>query len=341
MNTLIDVSASGAVRLGPSVVCDGFLRDACVRVQTHVHTDHMDSFDSSKGFQEVLMSEATHRLLVAERNADLPYRSNVRAVPHGVPQPADGCSVTMLPTGHMLGSVQVAVDAPQLPRLGYSGDFSWPLEVVNEVDALVLDATYGSPHDVREFTQEECEMRFLELVGGLLRSGPVHVMAHRGTLQRAIQLLNGNVDVPIVASRRTSREIQVYRQCGYAIGGVVEEESGEGRFVLRGNRFVRLYGTGDRLPVDLNRGSSLKLSAFFSRGDDPVTEYSDRSFGVALSNHADFNGTLEFVKASRARYVVTDNTRGGKAVELAMALWQILAVHAVPSSNFDGLHWGQ
>ena len=50
MNYPIDVAMpSGAVLLGPNVVCDGFIREAAARVQTHVHLDHMDGFETSKG----------------------------------------------------------------------------------------------------------------------------------------------------------------------------------------------------------------------------------------------------------------------------------------------------
>src|SRR5262249_38014180 len=141
----IDVFPSGAVVLGDRISCDGFHRDYQVRVQTHVHLDHMDSFETSKGSQNIFMSEPTRRLLVCEFNADLPYRENVYALEMGVPRTVDGQKVTLLHSGHMLGSVQVAVELADNRRLGYSGDFRWPLEDVIEVDALVVDSTYGSP----------------------------------------------------------------------------------------------------------------------------------------------------------------------------------------------------
>ena len=41
----IDVSPSGAVVLGRDVCCDGFHLPCRARVQTHVHSDHMDDFE--------------------------------------------------------------------------------------------------------------------------------------------------------------------------------------------------------------------------------------------------------------------------------------------------------
>src|SRR6266545_3554877 len=310
MQTTIDVSKSGAVRLGPEVVCDGFIHAGAVRVQTHIHDDHMTDFDSSKGYQEIVTSEGTRRLLIYEHDADLPYRSNFRAVADGVPFRFDDSTITLISSGHLLGAVQTRVEVPAGLRVGYSGDFQWPLEDVIEVEGLVVDSTYGSPSDVREFTQGECEGRLVHLVRRQLKSGPVHVIAHRGTLQRAMQLLTGEVACKVVGSRRLQAEIDVYRQFGYTIGDVVCSDSPEGREALRGASYVRVYGTRDARPVDIGPGGTqLKLSAFMTRPDDPITEYSDRAFGVALSNHADFNGTLEYVKRTGATYVITDNSR--------------------------------
>ena len=63
----------------------------------------------------------------------------------------------------MLGAVQVLVELEDGTRVGYSGDFQWPIEDVIQVDALVVDSTYGKPANVRKFTQGECEERLIEV----------------------------------------------------------------------------------------------------------------------------------------------------------------------------------
>lgn len=337
----VDVTMSGAVSLGRDVVCDGFLRAPKARVQTHIHSDHMRSFDSSKGYQEILLSESTRQLICLERNAELPYRSNIIALPNGEPYRIGTSTVTLLASGHMLGSVQVAVDLENGARVGYSGDFQWPLDPVIKVDALVVDSTYGSPDSIRRYSQGQCEAQFLELVLRQLARGPVHIIAHRGTLQRALQALSGEVDCSILGSSRLCAELEIYRKFGYAIGLVLTCESEEAKEVVLSGRFIRCYGTGDQRPADIVEGTTIKLSAFFARPDDPVTEYSERAYGVALSNHADFKGTLEYIRATGAEFVVTDNSRGGKGVKLAMEIQNRLSVEARPSSNFETKEWGR
>ena len=83
------------------------------------------------------------------------------------------------------------------------------------------------------------------------------------------------------------------------------------------------------------------LSAFFTRPDQPVVEYSSNSYAVALSNHADFHGTLEYIQATGAQYIVTDNTRGVHGYTLALEVQNRLGLAARPSSNFMSPVWGE
>lgn len=334
------VMPSGAVVLGPDVVCDGFVREAMARIQTHVHLDHMDSFETSKGCQQIIASEPTLDLLIAEYDADLPFRSNITALKEFQRHSVGSSEVTLVSSGHMLGAVQVITELGNGMRLGYSGDFQWPLDHIIQVDALVLDSTYGAPNNVREFSQGHCEERFAQLVQRLIASGPVHVRAHRGTLQRALQVINDEIGCPVIGSLRLSREVAVYRAFGYSIQPLVVHPSEEATSLIRDGYYVRMYGTGDQNPVDIRSGSKIALSAYFTRPETPVVEYSERAYGLAMSNHADFEGTMDYVKATNARLVVTDNTRGGKGYQLAAAIQQKLGVEARPSSGVENREWG-
>jgi Cft2 family RNA processing exonuclease len=208
-----------------------------------------------------------------------------------------------------------------------------------EVDALVVDSTYGSPESVRDYSQADAEQRFLELVYAKLRRGSVHIKAHRGTVQRAVQLLSGEIDVPVLCSTRLAGEVAVYQRYGSAVGSVTCLDASEARDAITRSRYVRLYSKGDKCPDHLKEGTMIVLSAYMARRDDPVLEYSERGYRVALSNHADFLGTLEYIRATKAKYVVTDNTRG-HGVELAQEIRHRLGVEAEPSTNASSREWG-
>lgn len=332
----IDVTAKGTVLLGSKVSCDGFSYGAPIRVQTHVHTDHLRDFSTSKGYQDIFMAHATRQLLCAEHGADLPYRSNVIGMDPYTSVSVHGVQLELYPSTHMLGAVQVKVTTPDGLRLGYSGDFKWPLERVIEVDALVVDSTYGSPDRQRQYTQPYVDARFTELVHRKYADGPVVIHAFRGTLERALFLLAG-IPGPVLVSARAAREISVYRQNGLVVGDFILLGSEEGRLLQEERRYVRLVQRGEPVP-DVG-ATVIHLSAQMNSPVDPIIEYSDRAYNVAMTDHADFGGTLEYVRATGAKYVVTDNTRG-HGVELAQELQRQLGIEARPSAGQHSYEWG-
>ena len=337
---IVDVLESGAVRLGSKVVCDGFAEGYPFRVQTHIHDDHMGEFDKSKGRQDFLMSPETYELLVADRNADLEFRDNMHQVNRGNKRVLDdGSKLSLFPSNHMLGSCQVALELPDGLRVGYSSDFGWPLDEVIQVDELVVDSTYGSPRSVRRYTQAEAEGCFINIVCERLRHGSVHVNAHRGTIERVLHVLGVNVEVPILASEQLIREVKVYQNHGFAIADIYALNSDAGQSAMKERSYVRLYSKGDGFGNEQIGGTSVTCSAYMINTDQPIMTYSERAYRVALSNHADFDGTLAYVEAAGAKKVVTDNTRN-HGRKLAIAINNRLpSVHAEPSTNKPGPRW--
>lgn len=337
----VDVCLSGAVLLGPDVVCDGFFFGRDFRVQTHIHADHLTDFDTSKGIQTIYMSEATRELLVAELNADLSVRTNVVGVSYRRSVQCGASRVTLIHSGHMLGSAQVQVETAA-GRFGYSGDFAWPLDEVIQADVLVIDSTYGSAKSVRQFTQERAEHEFYDLVNRRLPIGPVYLTAHRGTLQRALRVLGELRNCAVIASPRIIKELGVYQQYGYHVPPTIVAGTLAARqAIAAGGRVLRVFDGKDKLPVDTSDGTSIDLSAFGMVGISPVLEYSERGFRVALSDHADFNETIEYIQATGAKHVITNNTQG-HGIELMQELRARLPhLEVRTSSNLHSKAWGQ
>jgi putative mRNA 3-end processing factor len=328
-----DVLASGAIVLGSRVVCDGFIRDYPIRAQSHIHMDHMDDFASSKGKQEILALPGTRDLLICEYNADLAYRTNLIALDER-PTEREGVTVQLVSNGHMLGSAQVIVKEGTL-TLGYSGDFQWPMQSPIHVDVLVVDSTYGTPASIREFSQQEAELKLLDLMHSRLKRGPVHLKAHPGTLQRAAETLGGEITCPIMVSDRLYYEIEIYKKYGYTVPDIAIAPKNRDEFRERG---ILLYGRGEKVPEAFH-GTKIVLSAFDCDPRDPVMVYSADHYRVAVSGHADFWGTLEYVESTGAKHVICDNARGN-GYELAMQLHDRLGIYAVPSTNFESHEWG-
>ena len=335
----VQLSAHGGIVLGEKIVCDGFFADVKTRVQTHVHFDHMSDFERSKGYHSIIMSEPTKELLITELNADLPYRSNLISIPMGQLYPTDGIQIELLSSGHMLGAVQVGITMEDGSKLAYSGDFNWPVDDVIQTNVLVVDSTYGSPDRARKYTQDEVDSRLMELVAQQLLHGAVHVKAHRGTLQRALELIDAATTAPIIAADRLCQEIEIYRKFGYNIRPILNIASVEAEQSMADGQYVRLYGLGEADLFGLEDGTAINLSAFMASTSDPVLEYTPTSFRVAMTCHADFDGTLSYIEATGADYVITDNRRS-HGVELANAIRSQLGIDASPSQIRPSRYWG-
>ena len=282
------------------------------------------------------MSPETFALLNTFFNAEIPYRSNFHQIQRGVEHElSDNSRLTLLPSSHMLGSSQVALELPDNRKVGYSGDFGWPLDEVIQIDELVIDSTYGSPNSIRGYTQAAAEECLLELVCKRLRHGSVHIYAHRGTVERVLHIIEGNVSVPILASEQLIQEVTVYQNYGMALGKLNSIDSDEGKSASKQRAYIRLYSKGDGFGNEPIADTSIKCSAYMTTHStsSPLINFSENSFSVALSNHADFLETLEYIKATGARTVVTDNTRN-HGIELANAINERLPeIKARPSTN--------
>ncbi len=340
MNSLqIDISCHGAIKLGKDVTCDGFVDGYKYRVQTHVHSDHMTHFNQSKGFQTIIMSEATRSLLELE-HYDLRIRENVISLPIDGAHSDSGLKIELKSSGHMLGAAQVAVTTEAGDRLGYSGDFSWPLKDVIKVERLVVDSTYGSPDSVRHYSQEDANVFFREIVTERIKSGPIIIKASRGSLHRALELLNGLVQCPIIASKKKIREAEVFEKYGYCICPLMELESPDVRKLRKEGPYIELYYIGEQVLYDRGDITIVNLTASWVHGVNPFLELSESSYQIAISDHADFNETLEYVRETGARDVLTDSIHGNHAPELAIAITKKLGIKAKPAKPVYSRAWG-
>lgn len=340
---LADVTGTGCVLLGTRLACDGFFSDAGIRVQTHVHSDHMRGFATSKMHQTICASNGTYELLVIQQDADLEYRSNLKALAFGEPYAWDTGELVLRPSGHMLGAAQVEVRLIDGPTLGYSGDFYWPCEDVIQVDTLVVDSTCGAPRLRMPYTEQEVNERVVSLVLEGLALGPVLLHAHQGTLHRALDSIDMQVSVPVVADALCCGEIKLHSQYGYSMPVVYPVDGEEGRQILAQGRYLRVRTSRGRRVEDVpDNMTSIILSAHSNVQYDPVLQYGDRSYRVGLSSHADFDGTLAYVEATGATHVVTDAYpgRGGHAAELAEEISRLLGIRAEPSSCRYSRAWG-
>jgi len=236
--------------------------------------------------------------------------------------------VTLVKADHILGAAQVLVEGSAGSRVAYTGDFRVDgTEPLLGCDVLVVEATYGSPLCRRSFGLDVREL-LVSLVEKRLRHGVVYVFGYHGKLQEIMQILRGaDVSVPFVMPERVFRVSKVCEAHGMRLGSLTLATEKEGRELLDGNLpCVAFYHMNARRSVGLI-GSRVCVSGW--EFHSPCRQIGEREHLVALSDHSDFDGLIEYVRRCKPKRVVTDNYRMRHGATLAREIRRRLGIPAV------------
>ena len=324
----VAITATGAILLGENFACGGFEKNRPVGLVTHAHEDHTTWLESGLYWHRaIIATPQTRDLLVARRGDWLDIRKHLIPLKYETPYRIGEEEVTLYPTKHMLGSAQVLVRNREGRRYLYTSDFYVPQTPVIETDVLVVDSTYGSPDNVRKYTREQALKGLIELVRKGLAQGPVRISAHFGKLQESINsLAEAGIKVPfLIDTVEDLRGVRVYqkyeknmRDCRYRV---------EGRELLRrGEPCVVFTGHG-KVSSEIEKLFHIHASGW-AEFDGAVLRTGEKSYRVALSDHADFKETLEHIKKINPELVITDNWRGS-GESLAEAVREKLGIKAM------------
>ena len=312
-----NILRNGAILLGKHVACDGFDWNRPVGAITHIHQDHTRMFETSMGFCDpLLMSAATKDLLIALKGDYLLLRRNLLGMSYGTPLTYSDEVITLYPTQHILGASQILVQDAEGTRIVYTGDFNFPTKVI-PANILVVDATYGDPTRIRTYNANVPVSRLLSLVRKeVMRGKPVHIFSYHGKIQQIMHhFACVDINVPFLVTLQDFKMAQIYKKYGFKIGDCIRFDDPEASDIIeRCNSCVAFHTVGSNVP-EAKGFLSIRVSAY--EGIEPIFRAGANRYVVAISDHADFNGILEYVKESQPKLVITDASRGGSAFELA------------------------
>ena len=322
------VTKSGAILLGDNVACDAHEASRPLRVVTHAHADHLYGLRTSlKGCEKVLMTKAT-RDLTQTLNTGLKLKDSptVKTLEYGKVFKYSDEKISLIKADHILGACQVLVEDAGGIRIVWTGDFRLEDTPVLDCDVLVVEATYGTPSCRRNFGVDVREL-LVSMVEQRLRGGTVYVFGYHGKLQEIMQILRkADVQVPFVMPERVHEVTKVCEKHGMKLGCLCQSSDPEGHELLNGNLpCVAFYHMNQRQHVGL-RNARICVSGWeFHR---PCRQIGDREHLIALSDHSDFDGLIEYVRQSKAKQVITDNFRSNGDA-LAHEIRKRLGVQAV------------
>ncbi len=335
MSLRAKVSKNGAVLLGDSVACDAFDSTMPLRIVTHAHADHLGGLRKSlKRCEKVLMTKATRDLAQTLDNTLKLRGRPVETMEYGKHIKFGDEKITLMKADHILGAAQVLVEDTGGIRIVYSGDFRTDDSPVVDCDVLVVDATYGSPSCRRSFDVDVREL-LVSMVEKRLRGGTVYVFGYHGKLQEIMKLLReADVEVPFVMPERVYEVTKICEKHGMSLGCLSLSTDNDGRELLDGNLpCIAFYHMNSRSHVGLGN-SRICVSGW--EFNTPCRQIGEREYLVALSDHSDFDGIIEYVRRSHAKQVITDNYRCKNGTVLAKEIRKRLGISAIAMPRNQG-----
>ncbi len=324
---------TGAVLLGYSFAADGYA-DRPVRIISHAHSDHMLGLRESLQRSALIIATPATIELVEElgrlsmRNRYL-FRQKALPLQYHRKISYEGEKLFLAPARHIVGAAQVVVETENGVRIAYTGDFRLKgTEIIMSPDVLIIEATYGSPRFRRPF-KEEVEELLIDLVLDSVRKRPVVVYGYYGKLQEAMEILRrGGVEEPFVMPEKIYRVTRIAEKYGYMIDNYYMDTSISGKEIMaRGRGYIYFAHMARARYRRLSGVSNIVLSGWEFR--EPVRRLDAVSWLVALSDHADYDELIEYVRRSRPRLVIVDASRQGAADELADAVRRLLGIPAI------------
>lgn len=328
MSSKAAITNRGAILLGSYVACDAAEETRPLRVVTHAHADHMVGLQQSlRTCEKVLMTPATKDLIDVMKSPLFLMGGLVEALDYGKTLQYEEEQITFFKADHIVGAAQVLVEDAEGTRIVYTGDFRIDETPVLDADVLVMEATYGSPNCRRSFDRNVRDL-LVSIVEEGLKRGAVYVFGYHGKLQEVMQILHSaNVKAPFIAPERVFHVSRICERHGMRLGRLILSEEREARELLEKNLpCVAFYHMNSRSQFS-NKCFRVYVSGW--EFDLPCREISEKSYIIALSDHSDFDGLMEYVRRSKPKFVVTDNFRVGYAETLAREIRKRFGVSAV------------
>lgn len=348
-NFFIRGSNQGTIKLGPTVIADGFIESSEEREEhhfiSHAHTDHFRKSRIRKTWdleKPIIATAPTLKLLEAyDINTSFNHQL-VKTQNHGEIITYDsGTRVRLLENNHILGSVQIEVEY-EGQRFGYSGDFGENIEEYIDVDYLIMDATYAGHSVEKSWTRDDCLEELTERIHDASQSGPVNICGTSGLLNEIAGFLgeNGFWDdyKNVLGNKRVKHWCDVYSEYGYKQPTIITDDYEIGVYneILSSKKYIQLVNRRNDFKRSVPDGTTFWIENRNINSEEPITQNNihDRWYNVRLTSHAFADDIFSYVRNVNPKYIITDASRSETtAFELEKKLKQNFADIKIISSN--------
>jgi len=317
---LVGIEPNGAIVVGPLAI------DGCaykpVRIVTHAHQDHIVSL--SKSYKHSGIVVATPETFAILKGLGMGVNTGKSlGLGYNTPVQMYDVELTFRPMNHIPGTAGVEVEIGGY-RVAYTSDFRLEESYVFEdIDILVLDATYGHPAYKRTWSR----MHIVNKILNMLKEdgGPIWVYGYYGKIQGFMLLVReAGYEKPFILTRKMYSVTRELEGVGIDFGLYLPYEDGEAREMLRDDVIILDHATNFRSRKN-RMGKHVLLTGWATK---PVEAINGATYRMSYSDHADYYDILEYVRLVKPKTVIVDASRSSYAGFTARAIENVVGVRA-------------
>ena len=263
---------------------------------SHGHADHLKNHDTILATPATIQFHA-HR---ARQKKAIPLNL-------GEKYELDYIIIELFPAGHEMGSAMSRVEIDGMSLL-YSGDFkmkkSWTADDIKipNADILIMESTFGDPQYIYDHSQDYLRDEVFNFVEDCFRSGttPLVMGYALGKAQEAMKML-GDAGYKVRVHRAAWELAKIYMQFGITFENCTpwKDESIAADEVLLIPPHSLKFNRVRNLPA---RYRTVFLSGW---ANSPNGMRFGAHHTIPMSDHADFNELLEFVRQVNPHKIYT------------------------------------
>jgi Cft2 family RNA processing exonuclease len=263
---------------------------------SHGHADHLNNHE------KILATPATikfHALRARQKQVVVLDYEQVFNL--------NGYSIQLYPAGHILGSAMIKIVRNGLSLL-YSGDFKLRESATAEkikipnADILIMESTFGNPEYINNEQRKQLIEGIIEFIQECHAEGflPIVLAYSLGKSQEAMKII-GDAGFKVKVHYKAWELANIYKEFGIKFNNCSLWENTpfdpDETLLLP----PHLLSSQRRNPF-LQKSRSVFLSGWAS-GSNPIMSKATHS--IPLSDHADFNDLIEFVKCVDPKKIYT------------------------------------
>ncbi len=215
--------------------------------------------------------------------------------------------IELFPAGHILGSAMIRIELDGVSLL-YTGDFkmkkSWTACAIEipQADILIMESTFGDPQYVYDHTQEDLLGELLGFVEDCFRgnASPIVMGYALGKSQEAMKML-GDAGYKVRVHRAAWELAKIYRQFGVEFQNCTPWK----HEILAPDEVLIIPPHSLRFKKVSNLPLRKRFVFLSGWANSPNGTRFGAEHTIPLSDHADFNELLDFVRRVDPKKVYT------------------------------------